>query len=206
MAFIDYSPEFKGIYTEIIPDALTLLTERLDEHLTGLFGSKINNLDYFSETTTKTKLVSPAFAMAMEDTARAKGYTYTDVDSIGYDTEAADPVDDVIIRVEDKLSFGSSGATFATGNNHSKVKDYLHLVVKLQNSGNVFTNVFAALIDVPALKNPRSGWDDNVTATGKNNNGFSSLKVNPSDWNCIDVIYGGLKTNPKWMHTRYEDV
>jgi len=204
MAIIDYSQEFKENYRQIIPAALTLLTERLDEHLTGLFGSKINNLDYFSETTTKTKLVSPAFCMAMEDTAKDIGWSYTDVDTVGYDTEAADPVDDVIIRVEDKLTFGNSAGAFATGNNHSKVKDYLHLVVKLQNSGNVFTDVFAALIDVPALKNPRSGWDDNVTASGKNNNGFSSLKVTPDDWNCIDVIYGDLKTNPKWMHTRYE--
>ena len=201
---IDYSPEFKGIYTEIIPDALKLLTERLDEHLTGLFGTKINNLDYFPETTTKTKMVSPAFAMAMEDTAKAKGYNYTDVDAVGYDTEAADPVDGVIIKVEDKLSFGQSAGAFATGNNHSKVKDYLHLVVKLQNSGNIFTDVFAALIDVPALRNIRSGWDDNVTASGRNNNGFSSLKVNPSDSHHIDVIFGDLKINPTWIHSRYE--
>ena len=203
---IDYSPEFKNIYKEIIPDALLLLTERLDEHLTGLFGTKVNNLDAFPHTETKTKLVSPAFAMAMEDTAKAKGYSYTDVDAVGFDTEVADPVDGVIIKVEDKLSFGSDAAAFATGNNHSKVKDYLHHVVKLQNSGNVFTNVFAALIDVPALRNIRSGWDDNVTKSGKNNNGFSSLKVNPSDRSQIDVIFGHLKINPTWIHTRYEEL
>ena len=203
---IDYSPKFKNIYKEIIPDALVLLTERLDEHLTGLFGNKMNTLDCFSETTTKTKFTSPAFARAMEDTARAKGYDYTDLDSVGYDTEVADPVDDVIIRVEDKLSLGQATGSFATGNNHSKVKDYLHLVVKLQNSGNIFTNVFAALIDVPALRNSRSGWDDNVTKSGKNNNGFSSLKVNPDDEHCIDVIYGDLKICREWIHTRYEEI
>ena len=203
---IDYSSEFKENYRQCIALAAPLMTERLDAGMSIMYGDKISDLDYFTDTTTKTKLVSPCWCRAMEDSAQTMGWNYRDVDAVGFDTEAADPVDDVNINVEDKLSFGKSNGVFATGNNHSKVKDYLHLVVKFQHQGNVMTNVFAALVDVPNLKNPRSGWDDNVTKSGNNNNGFSSLQVTPDDEHCIDVIYGHLKINPTWIHTRYEEL
>jgi len=203
---IDYSSEFKENYRRCISLAAPLLTERLNQGLSIMYGDKITDLDYFTDTTTKTKLVSPAWCRAMEDSALMMGWSYIDVDAIGFDTEAADPVDDVIINVEDKLSFGKDVSVFATGNNHSKVKDNLHLVVKFQHQGNVMTSVFAALVDVPNLKNPRSGWDDNVTASGNNNNGFSSLKIHRDDWQYVDVIYGDVKQNPTWMRTFYEDL
>ena len=104
------------------------------------------------------------------------------------------------------MSFGKDVSVFATGNNHSKVKDNLHFVVKFQHQGNVMTGVFAALVDVPNLKNPRSGWDDNVTKSGNNNNGFSSLKIHSDDWQYVDVIYGDVKQNSVWKRTFYEDL
>ena len=203
---IDYSPEFKENYRQCIALAAPIFTERLNQAFTILSGGRSDDLDFIKDTTTKTKMIQPWWCYAMEDAAISMGWSYTDVDAVGYDTEAADPVDDVIINVEDKLSFGKDVSVFATGNNHSKVKDNLHFVVKFEHQGNVMTGVFAALVDVPNLKNPRSGWDDNVTKSGNNNNGFSSLKIHSDDWQYVDVIYGDVKQNSVWMRTFYEDL
>ena len=76
-------------------------------------------------------------------------------------------------------------------------------MLKLQNVGNIFTSCFAALIDVPNLKEG-SGWDDSVTKTGNNNNGFSSLKVLVEDANKVEVIYGDIRPAKKFLHSVYE--
>ena len=189
-------------YRRLIPVALEIMTTRLNKGL-AIFG--IEDLDAFGETVNKTKFLALIAPKAFKDAADRLGIDYKFVDANGYDTEVVVTENglEVVCKVEDKMSLMESTDSFATGNNHSKVKDYLHFVMKLQNVGNIFTSAFAALIDVPALSEG-SGWDDTVTKKGKNNNGFSSLKILKEDADKIEVIYGKIRSTRKYIHTEYE--
>ena len=189
-------------YRRLIPVALEIMTTRLNKGL-AVFG--IEDLDAFGETVNKTKFLALIAPKAFKDAADRLGIDYKFVDANGYDTEVVVTENglEVVCKVEDKMSLMESTDSFATGNNHSKVKDYLHFVMKLQNVGNIFTSAFAALIDVPALSEG-SGWDDTVTKKGKNNNGFSSLKILTQDYDKIEVIYGDIRNAKKYIHSEYE--
>ena len=156
--------------------------------LTTIYGTGGNS------TVQKTKLLANFAPFAFEDAAEIVGIPYKFVDGNGYDVEMDD---NGVITIEEKMTLGDDNGKFATGNNHSKVKNSLHFVLKLKHDGNVFTEVFAALVDVPNLKHKDSGWDDKVTSSGKNNNGFSGLKVHISDIDCVTSIYGTARTNVK---------
>ena len=181
------------IYRRVIPTALDILTNRLNKHLMPMVGT---DLDGFHDTVSKTKFLAMAAPLAFKDAAEWHGIDYEFVNETGYDTviNYADDGVEVTVKIEDKMSLMESTDSFATGNNHSKVKDYLHFVLKLQHVGNIFTSAFAAVVDVPALQHEQSGWDDTVTKTKKNNNGFSSLKVHISDACHVNTIYGNLRT------------
>lgn len=189
-------------YRQLIPVALNILTDKLNKHLMPLVGG---DLDSFPDTVSKTKFLALCAPNAFKEAAESLGIDYKFVNEVGYDTEIVVTENDIEIKmcVEDKMSLTESTDVFATGNNHSKVKDYLHFVMKLQNVGNIFTSCFAALIDVPNLSEG-SGWDDNVTKSGKNNNGFSSLKILIEDSDKIEVIYGDIRNAKKYIHTEYE--
>ena len=104
------------------------------------------------------------------------------------------------------MTLGSTTSSFATGNNHSKTKVDKIFVCKLQQNGNNFPEVFAAIVDLSLATNPATGWSDSVTATGKNNNGFSTLKIHKEDALCITPIYGKIRKTTKYIHTEYETV
>ena len=190
------------IYRRVIPTALDILTNRLNKHLMPMVGT---DLDGFHDTVSKTKFLAMAAPLAFKDAAEWHGIDYEFVNETGYDTviNYADDGVEVTVKIEDKMSLMESTDSFATGNNHSKVKDYVHFVMKLQHVGNIFTSCFAALIDVPALSEG-SGWDDSVSKTGNNNNGFSSLKILKEDADKIEVIYGKIRSARKYIHTEYE--
>lgn len=189
-------------YRQLIPVALNILTDKLNKHLLPLVGG---DLDSFHDTVSKTKFLALCAPNAFKEAAESLGIDYKFVNEVGYDTEIVVTENGIEMKmnVEDKMTFTESTDVFATGNNHSKVKDYLHFVMKLQNVGNIFTSCFAALIDVPNLSEG-SGWDDNVTKSGKNNNGFSSLKILIEDSDKIEVIYGDIRNAKKYLHTEYE--
>jgi len=189
-------------YRQMIPIALDIMTTRLNKALPIL---GIENLDAFGDTVNKTKFLALIAPKAFKDAADRLGIDYQFVDASGYDTVIKLTEDTVEIEytIEDKMSLMESTDSFATGNNHSKVKDHTHFVMKLQHVGNIFTSCFAALIDVPALSEG-SGWDDSVTQTGNNNNGFSSLKILKQDADKIEVIYGKIRNARKYIHTEYE--
>ena len=75
------------------------------------------------------------------------GYDYKFVNADGFDTEINITEDgaEIKFKIEDKMSLMESTDSFATGNNHSKVKDYIHFVMKLQNVGNIFTSVVCSI-------------------------------------------------------------
>lgn len=190
------------VYRQLIPVALNNLTSKLNAHLLPLVGG---DLDSFPDTVTKTKFIALCAPKAFKEAAESLGIDYKFVNAVGYDTEITITEDGVEIKycVEDKMSLMESTDSLATGNNHSKVKDYLHFVMKLQNVGNIFPTCFAALVDVPNLSEG-SGWNDTVTKTGKNNNGFSSLKILIDDHDKIEVIYGNIRNAKKYIHSEYE--
>ena len=163
------------------------------------------DLDGMGGTVDKTKFLSHVQPIAFKRAAESLGIDYKFVNADGFDTEINITEDgaEIGFKIEDKMSLMESTDSFATGNNHSKVKDYIHFVMKLQNVGNIFTSCFAALIDVPNLSDG-SGWDDTVTTRGKNNNGFSSLKILTQDCAKIEVIYGSIRNAKKYIHSEYE--
>ena len=189
------------IYRQLIPVALNEMTSILNQMLSVID----KDLDGMGGTVDKTKFLSHVQPIAFKRAAESLGIDYKFVNADGFDTEINITEDGVEIKkkIEDKMSLMESTDSFATGNNHSKVKDYIHFVMKLQNVGNIFTSCFAALIDVPALSEG-SGWDDTVTKTGNNNNGFSSLKILKEDADKIEVIYGKIRNARKYIHTEYE--
>ena len=189
------------IYRQLIPVALNEMTSICTQMLNVID----KDLDGMGGTVDKTKFLSHVQPVAFKRAAEKLGIDYNFVNADGFDTEINVVEDGVEIefKVEDKMSLMESTDSFATGNNHSKVKDYIHFVMKLQNVGNIFTSCFAALIDVPNLSDG-SGWDDTVTTRGKNNNGFSSLKILTQDCDKIEVIYGNIRNAKKYIHSEYE--
>lgn len=189
------------VYRDLIPVALNEMTSILNQMLSVID----KDLDGMGGTVDKTKFLAHVQPVAFKNAAARLGIDYKFVNANGYDTEINIHEDgaEICFRIEDKMSLMESSDSFATGNNHSKVKDYTHFVMKLQNVGNIFTSCFAALIDVPNLSDG-SGWNDTVTKSGKNNNGFSSLKILKEDADKIEVIYGNIRSAKKFIHSEYE--
>jgi hypothetical protein len=186
----------------IIPKALSLSTQRLQKGLSVISGGRFRDLDeYFGDNTVdKTKLLANIFNPALEDAARNLGVDYVTEETVGYDAIL------LAEEIENKLTLGSTTSSFATGNNHSKTKVDKIFVCKLQQNGNDFPEVFAAIVDLSLATNPATGWSDSVTATGKNNNGFSTLKIHKEDALCVTPIYGKIRKTTKYIHTEYETV
>ena len=184
----------------IIPTAINLSTKRLQKGLSIISGGRFNDLDeYFGDNTVdKTKLLANIFNPALEDAAKNLGVDYITEETVGYDAILLDE------EIENKLTLGNSTASFATGNNHSKTKVDKIFCVKATQVGNIFPSVFACIVDLSTATHPETGWDDKVTETGKNNNGFSTLRVHNDDLHCITVIYGKVRKTRKFIHTDYE--
>jgi len=186
------SSKIASDYYQIIPVALNHLTAALNRGLNELTFGHGADLDSLGlDTVTKTKLIALFLPFAMQKAAKEVGVAYKYVNANGYDVEMDD---NGVVTIEEKASLMQDAASLATGNNHSKVKNHLHFVMKLQNVGNVFCSCFAALVNVPALEHEKSGWSDSVTKSGKNNNGFSKLPVHISDAKHVEVIYGDIRT------------
>ena len=184
----------------IIPQAIDLSTKRLQKGLSIISGGRFNDLDeYFGDNTVdKTKLLANIFNPALEDAAKQLGVDYITEETVGYDAILLDE------EIENKLTLGSSTSSFATGNNHSKTKVDKIFCVKATQVGNIFPSVFACIVDLSTATHPETGWDDKVTETGKNNNGFSTLRVHNDDLHCVTVIYGKVRKTRKFVHTDYE--
>ncbi|NBV27588.1 hypothetical protein EBS02_01000 [bacterium] len=186
-----------NLLKKILPEVLDETTTRLNRHMPDLFG--YDNIDEMTnDTAEKSKLIAPVFAKSLEVVASRETPEYVREETNGYDN--------VIFfqKIEDKLTLTSTPSSFATGNNHSKVKVPLVFCVKVQNVGNYFPAISAFLVDCSKFKNPDSGFSDGVTKTGKNNNGFSQLSVHKDDAAAVHVIYGNVVAKQKWLHTVYE--
>jgi len=184
----------------MVPSALALTTQRLQKGLSIMSGGRFTDLDeYFGETTVdKTKLLANVFNPALQDVAENCGVDYITEETTGYDAILLNE------KLENKLTLTKSTSSFATGNNHSKTKVDKVFVVKASQVGNIFPSVFAAIVDLSLATNPKTGWDDKVSETGNNNNGFSTLRVHNDDLHCITVIYGKVRKTQKFVHTVYE--
>ena len=187
---------------KLVLPALQLATKRLCEALPILTGGVYNTLDDFfaDNTCDKTKFAAPIFNPALQSVANSLNVEYITEEVVGYDAKLLG------CELENKLSLTKSTSSFATGNNHSKAKTDKHFVVKVTQEGNNFPEVFAAIVDLSIATHPETGWTDSVTKTGKNNNGFSQLRIHKSDALCVERIYGRIRPARKFMHTEYESV
>ena len=187
----------------IVPKAVKLTSDRVAKALHICSGGKKSNLDTFfgeDNTVDKTKFLANIFNPALEDSAVDLGVDYISEETVGYDALLLEQ------EIENKMSLGSSTSSFATGNNHSKTKVDKIFCVKLTQKENGFPEVFACLVDLSLAMNPATGWTDSVTKTGKNNNGFSTLRVHNEDLICITPIYGSVRRTQKFIHTVYETI
>jgi len=185
----------------IIPKAVNLTTQRVSKMLAiGSGGTKPDLDSFFGEDNTvdKTKFLANIFNPALENAAQELGVDYITEETVGYDAILLGE------EIENKMSLGSSTSSFATGNNHSKTKVDKIFCVKLMQDGNNFPQIFACIVDLSLAQNPKTGWTDSVTKTGKNNNGFSTLRVHNEDLICITPIYGKVRRTQKFIHTVYE--
>ena len=166
-------------------------------------GGKKPDLDSFfgaDNTVDKTKFLANIFNPALEDAAKELGVDYITEETIGYDAILLDE------EIENKMSLGSSTSSFATGNNHSKTKVDKIFCIKFTQNENAFPSVFACIVDLSLKINEATGWTDSVTKTGKNNNGFSTLRIHNEDRMCVTPIFGNVRRTQKFIHTVYEDI
>jgi hypothetical protein len=178
---------------KILPGAIKRTTDKLDKGLTFFTEDEDSNLDEFlgNNTVEKTKFVSFIFNPALAREAREMGLDYVKEETVGYDAKCLNK------ELENKLSMSEDFAQFATGNNHSKSKVDKIFCVKLDQVGNIFPSGFACILDLSKAQHPDTGFDDTVTKSGNNNNGFAPLRVHVSDVDCITVIHGEIRTHVK---------
>lgn len=184
------------ILRKILSRAVKRTTDKLDKGLTFFTEGEDSNLDDFfgvggNTTVDKTKFIAPIFNPSLAKEAKEQGLDYISEEAVGYDAKCLNS------EIENKLSLSKDFAAFATGNNHSKSKVDKIFCVKLEQVGNIFPSGFACIVDLSKAQHPDTGFGDTVTKTGKNNNGFSSLKVHVSDVDCITVIHGNIRTHFK---------
>ena len=184
---------------QIIPAAIKDTTAKLDKIISFATDDEKQTLDDFfgvagNSAVDKTKFVAPIFNPSLAKIAKLKGLDYISEEAVGYDAKCLESIlSELDSQLENKLSMGTTPSQFATGNNHSKSKVDKIFCVKLEQVGNSFTSGFACIIDLSKATNPVTGFDDKVSETGKNNNGFSALRVHIDDVDCITVIHGSIR-------------
>ena len=184
---------------QIIPAAIKDTTAKLDKIISFATDDEKQTLDDFfgvggNSAVDKTKVVAPIFNPSLAKIAKLKGLDYISEEAVGYDAKCLESIlTELDSQLENKLSMGTTPSQFATGNNHSKSKVDKIFCVKLEQVGNTFTAGFACIIDLSKATHKDTGFDDKVTKTGKNNNGFSALRVHIDDVDCITVIHGSIR-------------
>jgi|TARA_B100000902_G_C27017621_1_gene768000 hypothetical protein len=187
---------------KIIKGSLRRTTDKLNQTLPILNPKKPTLDTWFSQTVDKTKFIAPIFNDDLECVAKELGIDYIQEEAVGYDAILREE------EIENKLSLTSQDAAFSTGNNHSKTKVDKVFCTRLRQEGNVFTEVFACIVDLSLAKHEDTRWyneqkkdkDGNV----KNNNGFATLKVHKSDTDCVTIIHGNIHKAAKFLHPKYE--
>lgn len=196
------------ILKQLLPAALTDTTTKLNKIISFATDDEKQDLDDFfgkggNSAVDKTKFVAPIFNPSLAKIAKVKGLDYISEEAVGYDAKCLKEIlDELESQLENKLSMGQDSSMFATGNNHSKSKVDKIFCVKLDQVGNIFPAGFACIVDLSKATHPETGFDDKVTSTGKNNNGFSALRVHISDMDCITTIHGSVRDTVKGRSTK----
>ena len=187
---------------KIIKGSLSRTTAKLNETLPILNSKKPTLDEWFPLTVDKTKFIAPIFNDDLECVAKELGVDYIQEEAVGYDAILRET------ELENKLSLGQEKAAFSTGNNHSKTKVDKVFYTKLKQEGNVFTEVFACIVDLSLAKHPDTRWYNeqkkDKNGNVKNINGFATLRVHKSDRDCVTIIHGDIHSAAKFLHPRYE--
>ena len=165
-----------------------------------LITESTNIYKWVPQTAEKTKEVAQKFYIALEIFCKQDGIDYKRIEKNGSDFEING------ISCEGKGGQGEDFALFATGNNHSKVKVDCIISVQFKMEGNDFTDVWIGVIDLSKATSKDTGWSDDVSKTGKNNNGFSGLTISVKDANIVKCLMGNIKPAEKYMHIIHESL
>jgi len=141
----------------------------------------------------KTKITTPIWEMSMVKAAKKLG--------INIKRNVINGVDFTIgnDNAEDKGSC-TLGSSF-TGNKHSsKVNKLIIRKMVLDDKG--ISKIFLGTLDINDLSDKSEKWSSDFN----DNNGISTLKISKDDYSKINVVYGSLKKNEKWLTYKCEEV
>ena len=182
----------------ITKEIVNIFIERLELTLSktlNLWG--YDNLDHFVDSVTpaqktieKTKLLAHFYEQIFKDVLKEKGFQIDEISGKGYDIIINDK------KYEMKLTL-SSGNSW-TGNCASTVKVDDLILIKLNfDKDNKVNELFFALLEA---KN--STWKGN----DKTNNSFSNLNIMIEDLENLEVIYGEVRKNRKYLKIIKENI
>lgn len=177
-------------------ETVTYKTKKTKQTIT----EKSNMYIMVSQTAEKSKEVATKFYIALAIFCKQLGIDYNRTEENGFDA--------IInrVRVELKIGQSSCASSIATGNNHSKIKVDCIVSIQFKMQGNQFTSLWVGLIDMGKKTSEDTKWSDDVSKSGKNNNGFSTLTVATEDDNIVKCLYGTKKSAQKYIHAIHESL
>lgn len=159
-----------------------------------------NIYKWVSQTAEKSKEVATKFYIALEIFCKELGIDFQRIEKKGFDFIING------IRCEGKLGQSQDLSSIATGNNHSKVKVDCIISVQFKMSGNDFTDIWVGVVDMSKATSEDTKWSDDVSKTGKNNNGFSKLTISVEDANIVKCLCGEIKPAQKYIQVIHESL
>ena len=152
------------------------------------------------QTAEKSKEVATKFYIALEIFCKEVGIDFQRAEGKGFDF--------IInrIRGEGKIGQSKDLSSIATGNNHSKVKVDCIISAQFKMSGNDFTDLWVGVVDMSKATSENTKWSDDVSKTGKNNNGFSKLTISVDDASIVKCLFGDIKPAQKYIQVVHESL
>lgn len=136
------------------------------------------------KTQTKTKLIGVFYESFFKRILIKNGYNIISSDDKGFDI--------IIDGIKYEIKLTLSNDDSWTGNSFSKVKVSKTILIKLKFDVN--DNIEECFFGILDMEN--SKW---VGDTKKGNSGFSTLHILTEDFNNLNVIYGSVKSNKKYL-------
>ena len=159
-----------------------------------------NIYKWVPQTAEKSKEVATKFYIALKIFCVQLGIDFQRVEANGYDFIING------IPCEGKLGKNQNLSSIATGNNHSKVKVDCIISFQFKMSGNDFTDLWIGVVDMSKATSENTKWSDDVSKTGKNNNGFSTLTISVEDANIVKCLCGKIKPAQKYIQIVHESL
>jgi len=201
MTFYQYSKlskpkRAKCFFDEDNEEVVTYKVRKTGEVIT----ESTNIYKWTPQTAEKTKEVATKFYIALAIFCKELGIDFHRAEGKGFDFIING------IRCEGKIGQSKDLSSIATGNNHSKVKVDCVISVQFKMSGNDFTDLWVGVVDMSKASSKDTKWSDDVSKTGKNNNGFSKLTISIEDANIVKCLCGEITPATKYIQVVHESL